>query len=92
MKFGTKFWLRRGSIDRKEGLGKARFVLAKLLFARGSQVFVELLEDDDHSLVGMSRLGEKWWASKSSVHEYCEKRPEANEDNYINTGMRRYKP
>lgn len=46
MRFGTKFWLRRGSISRQDGMGRARFVAARLLFRRGHQIYAELLEDD----------------------------------------------
>jgi len=82
MKFGSIVWLRRGSISRTKGLGKARFVLARFLFARGNQVFCELLENDPFAC-SKTKKGEKGWWSKNSIRSLTLYRPKGNEKNYL---------
>jgi hypothetical protein len=85
MRFGTKFWLRRGSISRQDGMGRARFVAARLLFRRGHQIYAELLEDDHGTdIPGTCWSGQRGWWSQSSVSEWVSERPNAHAGNYIN--------
>lgn len=85
-KFGDKLWLRRGSMDRQEGMGKARFVIAELLFYRGNRVMCRLLEDDPFAM-NVNGKGDEagavgWWG-KSSIIPLTDQRPVASKENYL---------
>lgn len=67
MKFGSVVYVHRGSFHRLEGIGKNRQVKAKLLFARGNEKYVQLLEDDAYASVSPHSIGEKGWFSRSAV-------------------------
>jgi hypothetical protein len=87
MRFGTKFWLRRGGMWRHAGAGRARFVAARLLFKRGHQIYAELLEDDPGTADSRTcRAGQRGWWEKVSVRTWEPERPMAHAGNYINDG------
>lgn len=84
MRFGTKFWLRRGSISREAGVGRARFVAARLLFRRGKHVYAELLEDDPGTDDAETcRAGQRGWWGQASVRAWTAERPIADAGNYL---------
>jgi hypothetical protein len=84
MRFGTKFWLRRGSMFRHAGAGHARFVAARWLFCRGEQVYAELLEDDPGTDdPGTCHAGQRGWWGRTSVSLWEDERPKAHAGNYI---------
>jgi hypothetical protein len=90
MRFGTKFWLRRGAIDRHDGVGRSRFVAARLLFARGCHIYAELLEDDPGSAdPGTCQAGQRGWWGRTSVRTWEPERPVAHANNFFNDGWRR---
>lgn len=82
MKFGSIVWLRRGSIDRQTGVGRARFTKALYRGARGHNVYCELLEDDPDAF-SLRRMGDVGWWSRSAMRKYTDERPVADAGNYL---------
>jgi hypothetical protein len=70
IKFGSQIFVHRGSLEATGGserAGMSRLVRCRLLFVRGNQILVELLENDKFAVYPPFKIGEKGWFSKGSI-------------------------
>ena len=70
MKFGTRVLVLRGSPGRPDGtLGCSRMVAGVLIWARGNELWVRLLEDDPFDTIGWCKAGDVGHWGNDSVIE-----------------------
>jgi len=72
MKFGSKVWVQRGSLNPRLGdpqPGCCRRIKGILVFARGNDRWVRMEEDDPYDTVGWNTKGQVGCWGKSAVTE-----------------------